>query len=412
MPRAEKTGWLAAILFVASVRAADGSALPPWTPGTLDIHQIATGRGNAALIIGPDGTSVMIDAGASNGGPDVTTPPRPDGTRRPGEWAGRYARRHLRAAGRAEPRIDYFVSSHLHPDHVGDIGPDTPQAEDGDFVLTGITDVAAVLPIGAVIDRGYPDYSYPKPFPAGFAQNYRAYIAWRRKKGLACERIRVGAGDQIRLRHAPEAYPGFVVRAIAADGVVWSGSGDATDTAVPPLEELEPADYPDENMCSIALKVSYGRFDYFTGGDLACSTRFGQQPWRDVETPAARATGPVEVAVANHHGYFDAVGEEAVRALRPRAWVVPVWHLTHLNIGVLERMLSPQLYPGPRDVFATDLMPATVLMNQRFRAGMSSFSGHVVVRVAPGGEEFRIYVTDNTDENDTVTAEFGPYRCR
>ena len=410
--RVRRICWLTSALLVLAARAAEGNTLPPWTPGTLDIHQIATGRGNAALIVGPDGTSVMIDAGASNEGLDVSTPPRPDGTRRPGEWIGRYARRHLNAVGRAEPRIDYFVLSHLHPDHVGDIGPDTPKASDGDFVLTGITDVAAVLPIGTVIDRGFPDYSYPKPFPAGFAQNYRAYIAWRQRNGLGCERIRVGADDQIRLQHASEEYPGFVVRNIAADGVVWSGSGASTHTTVPPLEALEPADYPDENMCSIALRLSYGRFDYFTGGDLACSTRFGQQPWRDVETPAARAAGPVEVAVANHHGYFDAVGEEAVRALRPRAWIVPVWHLTHLNIGVLERMLSPQLYPGPRDVFATDLMPATALMNNRFRGGMSSSSGHVVVRVAPGGEEFRIYVTDSTNENDTVIAEFGPYGCR
>ena len=34
-----------------------GQPLPPWTAGTLDIHQINTGRGNSALLIFPDGTS-------------------------------------------------------------------------------------------------------------------------------------------------------------------------------------------------------------------------------------------------------------------------------------------------------------------------------------------------------------------
>ena len=54
---------LSACLVLTALRA---DTLPPWTPGTLDIHQIATGLGNSALIICPDGTSIMIVAGAGN----------------------------------------------------------------------------------------------------------------------------------------------------------------------------------------------------------------------------------------------------------------------------------------------------------------------------------------------------------
>ena len=57
----------------------------PWSGGHLDIHHISTGRGNATFFILPDGTSLLVDAGAA---PDDTTPdatPRPDGSRRPGE---------------------------------------------------------------------------------------------------------------------------------------------------------------------------------------------------------------------------------------------------------------------------------------------------------------------------------------
>ena len=401
------------LVCTAGAQAAEnlvGSPLPPWAPGTLDIHQIATGRGNSALIVGPDGTSIMIDAGASAEALDVSCPPRPNASRRPGEWIARYALRHLRPTGRAQ--LDYFVATHLHPDHVGDVGSGTPPSRQGGYLLTGVTDVAEIIPIGTVIDRGFPDYNYPSRWQTGFASSYFAFIAARTKSGGASEKIRVGAADQLRLRHAPAQFPSFVVRNIAANGSVWTGTGNDARSLVPPLGTLPPADYPDENSCSIALRVSYGKFDYYTGGDLACSTRDGEQPWRDMETPVAKITGAVEVAVANHHAYFDAVGPEAVRALQPLVWVVPVWHITHLNIAQLENMQSERLYSGPREILVTDLMPATALIDRRFLPKVKSTSGHIVVRVAPGGAEFRVFVTDNSDENDTVTAALGPYYCR
>lgn len=398
---------LSACLVLTALRA---DTLPPWTPGTLDIHQIATGLGNSALIICPDGTSIMIDAGAGNYRPGFCSPPRPDGSRRPGEWIGRYALRQLRATGRSE--IDYFVATHLHPDHVGDVGNDTPPSSAGTFALSGIPDVAAMLPIRKLIDRGFPNYDYPAPFAAPFANNYRAYVAWRRGQGEACEQLRAGAADQIELRHDRAGYPGFTVRNLAVNGSVWTGKGDAARSVVPELGSLARQDYPDENMCSIALRISYGRFDYYTGGDLACSTADDTQSWRDVETSVARATGPVEVAVANHHGYFDAVGPEAVKVLQPRVWVVPAWHVTHPGIAQLERMLSERLYSGPRDVFITNLTDAAALLNQRFLPRVGSLSGHVVVRVEPGGKKFRIFITGNGDESDTIKATFGPYDSR
>ena len=41
--------------------------LPAWKPGILEIHQIATNRGNSALLLLPDGTTLMVDAGAIYG---------------------------------------------------------------------------------------------------------------------------------------------------------------------------------------------------------------------------------------------------------------------------------------------------------------------------------------------------------
>ena len=67
------------------------SRLRPWRRGGLEIHHIATGKGDSTLIIGPDGSSLMIDAGASSTPPPASLDIRPSADRRPGEWIGRYA---------------------------------------------------------------------------------------------------------------------------------------------------------------------------------------------------------------------------------------------------------------------------------------------------------------------------------
>ena len=91
----------------------------------------------------------------------------------------------------------------------------------------------------------------------------------------------------------------------------------------PSPQKLSGTLLPSENMCCVSLRIQYGAFRYYSGGDLTCDTEYGRLPWRDIETPVANSAGPVSVAVANHHGYFDACGPAMVRALRPRVWVLP-----------------------------------------------------------------------------------------
>ena len=50
-------------------------------PGALEIHHISTGRGNSTLCIFPDGTTLLIDAGAVRGKPELLAPLRPAGER-------------------------------------------------------------------------------------------------------------------------------------------------------------------------------------------------------------------------------------------------------------------------------------------------------------------------------------------
>lgn len=361
-----------------------GQPLRPWRRGGLDIHHIATGKGDSTLIIGPDGSSLMIDAGASSTPPPASLDIRPSAERRPGEWIGRYARRHLAATGR-EGKLDAFLVSHLHPDHID-----------------GLYDVAALLPIGVLVDRDYPDYRYPRPWDATFAKAYIAFVRERVRAGGRVERFRVGAADQFTL-------PGAEIRNLAANGEVWTGRGSETRHLFPAIQTLPKDDIPDENACSAAIRLRHGAFGYFAAGDLTSNNFDGALPWRDVETAAAQAAGPVDVAVAAHHGMFDATSANVVRALRPRAWIIAGWHVAHPSTDALERMLSQRLYPGARDVFVTGLSPANELAHPWLTDRLAARGGHIVVRVAPGGASYRVIVTDNRDEGDRVLASWGPY---
>src|SRR5690606_37773689 len=96
-----------------------------------------------------------------------------------------------------------------------------------------------------------------------------------------------------------------------------------------------------------AIRISYGKFDYFNGGDLVHA--YSPGTWKDIETPVGLATGPVEVCVANHHAK-DAMGEGFVKAVRPQVFVIQAFALSHPDATALRNMLSREIYPDERDV--------------------------------------------------------------
>ena len=387
-------------------RVADQVTLAPWQQGTLELHHIATGRGNSTFLIAPDGTTILIDAGAIYDPLLYTIAPKPDGSRRPGEWIARYIQRRMPLG--LPPAIDYAMLTHFHGDHIGQSVANLPLSQYGDFQLTGITDIAEEIEIGLLIDRDFPHYSYPSPLSDPTVANYRRFVNSRLRRGKAVAALQVGTSEQVTLKHRRYDYPQFEVANIARNGVVAEANGKAISEQFPPVGSLHEDQLPNENMCSLAWRITFGSFRYYTGGDLTNDTDFGRAPWRDIETVVAKAVGPVTVAVANHHGYVNGMGPAAVAVLAPQASIVFAWDSAHPTISPLFNMLSEDLYRGDRLVYATAVKPENAIATRDI-ANLASRDGHVVVRVSEHGDRFEVFVLDNGDERDAIKAHQGPF---
>jgi len=369
---------------------APGADLAPWRPGSLDIHQITTGRGNAAFVQLPDGSTLLLDAGAAGDGIPHTDP-RPNASKRPGQWIAAYIDRVLPAG--APRRIDTALITHLHVDHMG-----------------GLSDVQAALPITRLVDRGFPSYDYPQPAPEALMEIYRKALDAIQAQGGVVEKARPGSDSQITLRAGSWGGTAFKARIVAANGEVWTGKGNQTEARFPPQSpSTRDADRPSENECSVAVRLSYGAFDFFSGGDLTGIPDVGTDSWRDLETPIGRAIGPTDVRVMNHHGSISPDNASFLAATRSRVVIIPAWSPTHPAPDALKRALTPTAYPGPRDVFITLLRePTAATIGARVNQ-LKSQHGHVVVRVEPDGESYRVVVLDDESVTPRVLSVHGPY---
>jgi beta-lactamase superfamily II metal-dependent hydrolase len=393
--------------------------LPPWTEGYLYIHHISTGRGNSAYVVMPDGTTLLIDAGETDKefiesvAPLAPFPPRPDAEHAAGYWIADYIREF---APRDRPvTLDYALITHFHTDHMGMLVPSSPMSATGAYRLTGITEVADLIPIKTLIDRAAPGYTTPIDLRACHESNnektlanYLRMVDYRRRHGQLVVGLRAGALDQIQLAR-PKQFADFHIRNVASSGVIWTGRGEETAQYIP-ADAIKDCHF-DENPFSNVIRVSYGTFRYYTGGDIPGVPDYTQPFWRDIETPVAAVVGPVDAMTLDHHGNRDSTNGAILRALRPRVIVQQNWLSVQPGEEVVVRMASHEFYPGPRDVFSTGMSPETRIaigpvMDQIYR----SYSGHVVIRVTPGGSTYEVFILDDRDNLRKVVGRFGPYQ--
>ena len=380
--------------------ADDKEYLPAWQEGFLDIHQISTGRGNAALVIMPDGTNLIIDCGdaATSGATEhnEVLPVLPNASKHAAGWVQYYFRKFAPASVNSST-VDYALITHYDGDHIGsEWEPDAVTLPNYGFKLNGITELGELgyyMQIDRLINRS--DVSDSR-MPA----NYRRYIEeYRDERGLATEVLRPGENNQIRMLHSPDTYPGFGIRNVVGSRTVWTGTGDATETL--------PAT-TDENANSCGILVSYGPFDWLSCGDIP-----GTNPATDTETAVAKAVGECDVVVACHHGYKDSMNREFCKSTDPQLYVVPVREYWHPCVEAVANMCDETIHSGVPQIYCAGLLASTRATMEE--AGFGKYfmkDGHVVIRVTDGGKKFQVFVLDDRSDDYGIVYSSGVFDSR
>jgi hypothetical protein len=262
------------------------------------------------------------------------------------------------------------------------------------YGLSGITLVGEMVGYDKLIDRNYPDYDFPSKKNVAnankkFMDEYHKFVKYQMSQGMEMERFDVGALNQIKMLYNPKKYKkNFEIRNLAGNGETWTGKGTESEKQYKGDPKLF-----DENVNSLAIRITYGNFKYFNGGDLSGGNWPSyKSPERDMETPVAKVCGKVDVIKANHHGYYETCNGFFMNTLSPDVVIVDARSDNHPVPSTMTRMTDPLVWTEQGEYYIT-------VDQARKKLGEELWShfkpwGHIVVRVYEGGEKYQVFVLD------------------
>jgi hypothetical protein len=207
------------------------------------------------------------------------------------------------------------------------------------------------------------------------------------------------------------------VRNIFSNGEGWTGTGTATAMYFPEASECTGNGRdvnewcPAENHCSLVIKMTYGNFDYYAGGD---NTNYGRTTisWKAAEWWIKDAVGDVDVMKANHHGGVSSNSQDFLSALNPAVIAFSTWQDSQPRADVYSRCTSTSTYGGKAKLFVTNLS-STLSATYTDTKNIAGSNGHIVVRVNPGGNSYYVYMIEDGDEiGMKIKTSVGPISCK
>jgi beta-lactamase superfamily II metal-dependent hydrolase len=372
-----------------------GERYPGWRPGEMDIHFIHTGQGECTFFIFPDGTTMLLDCGyveVRKPGYAEALPAAPSSKRRSGEWIRRYLERLI-----PQREIDYLMISHWHSDHVD-----------------GLPDVLESFRFKNYYDHQFP---FAGKYSTGIDQRsfdfVQKWLPQAQRDGMKVEAFKVGAKNQLHLQHDPRSYYRrvFEIRNVAANGSVWDGKEGFRDFAAVHVKKTGIKTIY-ENLLSSAIRIRYGNFTYFTGGDIESSLVDADGNKFSIEDAVGKVVGKVCACKTNHHACPPTMREDFLRSLQPKLILSSTWSPNQINDVTLERMTSRKIYPGERTI-AYGQIPYFKKGAYADRAFMRDIApeGHAVIKVNPGGFAYRLYTLTTKDESMKIVATKDFYCC-
>lgn len=303
-----------------------------WVAGNLEVHHINIGQGDATLIVGPTGRTLLADAGESNWNSNADA-----------DVVGPYIQQVLGCK-----KIDYVVISHFHVDHVGYVN------YGGLWHLVnqqGFT-------VGKMIHRNFNTHIGKR---SGTLDNWIAYLASTAGQAKLKPVVAVEGTSQVDLGS------GVTFKIVAVDGNGSLRAGDFSADAYP----------PSENDYSIAAVLRFGQLDYWVGGDFSgqfSTSGFGYS-YHDIEVGVADEVKDVDIFRVNHHGSDHSNNAAFIAQLDPEVSIVSVGNANtfgHPRQPVMDRLnATSQVYMTERGDPATNI-------------GNAQVAGHVVVKTVNG----------------------------